>query len=68
MHKTTVVLDEGLLEEAKKVIGIRTKREAIEAGLREIVKNCQREQLIKEAGTFDLDLTHEAIRRMREGG
>ena len=41
MHKTTVVLDEGVLEEARKVIVIRTKREAIKAGLCEIVKNWQ---------------------------
>ena len=34
MKKTTVLIDEGLLAEAVACIGARTKKEAIEAGLR----------------------------------
>ncbi len=66
MIKTTVVLDEALLQEAKKAMGVTTNREAIDSALREIVKRYQRERLIEEAGTYDLDLTQEDIRRMRE--
>ena len=41
MVKTTVVIDDELLREAMKVIGARTKKQAISAGLRELVRNGQ---------------------------
>lgn len=68
MGKTTVELDEGLLQKAKKAIGSRTKRETIETALQELVKRHQRELLIQEMGTYDLDLTQEDIDKMRGDG
>ena len=65
MRKTTVVLDEKLLEDAKEAVGARTKREVIDTALRELVKKRQRELLIEKMGTFDLDLTQEDIEKMR---
>ncbi len=65
MGKTTVVLDENLLEDAREAIGARTKKETIETALREIVKQRQRELLIKEMGTYNLDLTQEDLEKMR---
>lgn len=63
--KTTVVIDEKLLDEAVRAIGAKSKREAIEAGLRELVKRTHREALRRELGTFDLDLTLEDLGRLR---
>ena len=63
--KTTVVIDEKLLDEAVRAIGAKSKREAIEAGLRELVKRVHREALRRELGTFDLDLTLEDLERLR---
>ena len=65
MNKTTVVLDERLLEDARKAIGARTKKETIETALRELVKQRQRELLIKEMGTYNLNLTQEDLEKMR---
>ncbi|MCH7495060.1 MAG: type II toxin-antitoxin system VapB family antitoxin [Candidatus Marinimicrobia bacterium] len=65
MGKTTVELDETLLQKAKEAIGSRTKRETIETALQELVKRHQRELLIQEMGTYDLDLTQEDIDKMR---
>ncbi len=65
MRKTTVVLDEKLLEDAKEAVGARTKREVIDTALRELVKKRQRELLIEKMGTFDLDLTQDDIEKMR---
>lgn len=65
MGKTTVQIDERLLEEAMKATGAKTKKEAIEAGLRSLVRNKNREALRKELGTFDLDLTLNELERMR---
>jgi Arc/MetJ family transcription regulator len=65
MKKTTVLLDEKLLETAIQTIGARTKREAIEAGLQSLVQRHNRELLRKELGTFDMDLTLDELERLR---
>ena len=63
--KTTVVIDDDLLQEAIKVAKARTKREAIEAGLRELVRQKNIEALRQELGTYDLDLSLEELERLR---
>jgi len=68
MRKTTVMIDEKLLEEAVQAIGARTKKEAIEAGLRSLIQRHNREALRKELGTFDMDLTLEELERLRNAG
>jgi Arc/MetJ family transcription regulator len=68
MGKTTVQIDESLLEEATRAIGAKTKKEAIEAGLKYLVKRQNREALRKELGTFDLELTLADLERLRHAG
>ena len=65
MRKTTVVIDETLLEDAIKAIGAQTKKEAIEAGLRSLVKKHNRELFRSELGTFDIDLSLEELKDLR---
>lgn len=65
MKKTTVLIDEELLEEAISCIGAQTKKEAIEAGLRFLINYHHREALRKELGTFDLDIDLEELERLR---
>ena len=55
--KITVVIDERLLAQAVSTIGAKFKREAMEARLRELVQQVNREALRRELDTFDLDLT-----------
>ncbi|MDY6990835.1 MAG: type II toxin-antitoxin system VapB family antitoxin, partial [Thermodesulfobacteriota bacterium] len=38
MRKTTLVIDEELLDAAMKAVGARTKKEAVEAGLKSLVR------------------------------
>jgi len=52
--KTTVVINEDLLSQAMKAAGVKTKREAIETGLRELVRKNNMAALRQELGTFDL--------------
>ena len=66
MGKTTVFIDERLLREAMEKIGAKTKRQAIEAGLRELIHHREREALRKELGTYDLDLDLETLERLRD--
>lgn len=65
MGKTTVQIDESLLEEATRAIGAKTKKEAIEAGLKYLVQRQNREALRKELGTFELELTLDDLARLR---
>ena len=68
MKKTTVLIDEQLLQAAMDAIGVKTKKEAIRAGLEALVRFHQRESLQKELGTFDLDLSLEELERLRNAG
>lgn len=65
MGKTTVFIDEALIEIALKVSNLKTKREVIEAGLKELVRKKNRDLLRKELGTFDLDLSLEELKKRR---
>jgi len=65
MAKTTVVVDDELLREAMKVIGAKTKKQAISAGLKELVRRKNLEALRQEAGTYDLTLSSEELERLR---
>lgn len=65
VKKTTVLVDEALLRAAMKAIGAQTKREAIEAGLRSLVRHHEREALQKDLGTFEIDLDLKKLERLR---
>lgn len=66
MRKTTVFVDETLIELALKVSNLKTKKEVIEAGLKELVRKRNRDLLRHELGTFDLDLSLRELKKRRE--
>jgi len=66
--KTTVVIDEELLREAMEATGAKTKREAIESGLRELVRRKSLKAFREELGSFDLELSLEELERRRSEG
>lgn len=66
MGKTTVIIDDKLLKAAIEVTKAKSKREAIEKGLSELVHKKNIEALRKELGTFDLDLTPEKLNEVRK--
>jgi len=66
--KTTVEIDDNLIREAMKALRVKTKREAIETGLREIVRRKNLAALRKELGTFDLDVDLDELERLRGDG
>ena len=65
MRKTTVYIDEELLKEAINAIGARSKKDAIEAGLRSLVQQHNREALRKELGTFEIEMTIDQLEELR---
>jgi len=68
MKKTSLALDERLLEEAVEAIGARTKKEAVEAGLKALIRMKQKEMLRKDLGTFDMDLSLSELEELRSAG
>ena len=65
MGKTTVFIDDILINDALKVTNLKTKKEVIEAGLRELVRRRNRELLRQELGSFDIDLSLEELKKRR---
>jgi Arc/MetJ family transcription regulator len=64
--RRTVVIDDGLLEEARRTLGTSGVRETIEAGLREAIRRRRLEAFRKSLGTVDMDLTSEQLARLRD--
>ena len=68
MGKTTVEIDEALINEAIRVTNLKTKKEVIEKGLKELLRLKNRELLRRELGTFDIDLSLNELKRKRAEG
>ena len=66
MARLMVEIDEELLEEAKRLTGARTKREAIETALRELVTKLHHHNLASHEGKIELMLSQDELRRWRE--
>lgn len=64
--KTTVYIDDELLQKAMSAARTKTKKQTIEAGLRELVRQKNLEALKEELGTYDLDLTLEDLGNLRQ--
>lgn len=65
--RTTVVLDDKLVAEAREILGGRTLRAVLETALREAVKARQRQMLIEmlSSGALALTITEEDLEQMR---
>ena len=66
--RRTVVIDDRLLEEARRTLGTSGIRETIEAGLREAIRRRRLEELRRALGKVELDLTPEDLARLRDEG
>jgi len=64
--RTTLEIEERLLNEAIKLTKIGTKRELIRVSLEELIRQKRIERLISSLGKFPLKLTPEDIERMRK--
>lgn len=56
---TNLALDDRLIEEARKVGGHKTKKEAVTAALNEYVRRRRQMQVIEHFGTVDFDPTYD---------
>jgi len=65
MAKTTVIIDDKLLDEAMRISGAKTKKQAITTGLKELIRRKNLEALSQELGTFDLALSSKELEKLR---
>jgi Arc/MetJ family transcription regulator len=63
--RTTLVIDEGLIEEAKALSGIKTKKKAIEKALEEFVRKRKAKKLLDLEGKVELSFTVEDLIKRR---
>ena len=63
--RSTIELPDHLIEEAKRLTGLRTKREVVETALAEFVRRAHVERFLSRLGKIDFDLTQEQLAAMR---
>lgn len=66
MPRMMVDLDDRLVDEAKRLTGVRTKRAAIETALHELVRRRRAAALAGYAGKVRIALSARDLRAMRE--
>lgn len=64
--RTTLDIDDTILEETLQSTGASSKKKAVEIALREYIRTKQRQDLISRIGTWnDFDLTLEDLEKLR---
>jgi Arc/MetJ family transcription regulator len=63
--KTTLDVDQTLVEKARKILGTRTLKDTVDQSLRAVIRQRALERLADAAGTLDLDLTVKSLRKQR---
>lgn len=61
--RTNIVIDDALMAAALQATGIKTKREAVEAGLRALLRLHQQTELRELRGRYEWEGDLEAMRR-----
>jgi len=63
--RTNIVLDDKLVEEGKRLTGVKTKRELVNLALRELIERRRRKNLLKFEGKIEWEGNLNEIRRSR---
>jgi len=66
MKRTNIVLDEGLIDRARKLTGIRTQREIVDHALRELVRRRELKRLLELEGAVEWEGDLAEMRAGRE--
>jgi len=67
---TNLAIDDSLLEKARRIGKLRTKKETVTIALEEFIQRRRQRQLLKSLGTFDFrkEWDHKKDRKDRESG
>ncbi len=66
MSRLTATLDDQLLEQARSALSTRTKRETIEAALREVVRRAKIRKTLEHKGKLQLGFSRADLLRRRD--
>jgi Arc/MetJ family transcription regulator len=66
--RSTIDINEELIEEAKALTGAKTKKEVIDFSLRELIRRSRREHLASLFGSGVLNIGPDEIEKNREDG
>ena len=64
--RRTVVIDDTLLEDARRLLGTKGISDTIEEALREVIRRSRLEQLRNSLGDMELGLNLEELTKLRE--
>ncbi len=64
--RSTIDIDEKLLQEAQKITGVKTKKELVNLSLSELIKKKRKEHLISLFGSSVLDIGLEDVEKLRK--
>ncbi len=64
--RSTIDIDEKLLQEAQKITGAKTKKELVNLSLGELIKKKRKEHLISLFGSSVLDIDLEDVEKLRK--
>ncbi len=64
--RATIDIDDKLMEEAKKLTSVKTKKELINLSLRELIRKKRIEHLLSLYGTSPIDITLKDVERFRK--
>ncbi len=66
MGRMSLTRDGSILEEARELVGGRTKRETVEIALTELIRRRKREILLQNCGKIEIDIDQNTLRKYRE--
>jgi len=66
MARTTVILDDELLSEAKKITGEHATSKVVRVALQELVRGAKLKAFAQLEGSGIIDMTQEDLERLRE--
>lgn len=64
--RATIDIDDKLIEEAKKLTAVKTKKELINLSLKELIRKKRIEHLLSMYGTAPVDITLKDVEKFRE--
>ncbi len=64
--RATIDIDDRLIEEAKKLTSVKTKKELINLSLKELIRKKRMEHLLSLFGTSPIDITLKDIEKFRK--
>ncbi len=64
--RATIDIDDKLIEEAKKLTAIKTKKKLIDLSLKELIRKKRIEHLLSLYGTSPINITLKDVKRFRE--